>query len=260
MRLSGKVAVVTGAGTGIGQAIALELANEGAKVTVAEIDAASCEQSTSMIRDAGGEAIAVQTDVTDDASVKRLVETTVTEFGPPNVLVNNAAVMPMGAIADANQDDWDRVMAVNVRGIFHCSKYVIREMKKQKRGGSIINLGSVTAIVGTPGIAAYTASKGAVVALTRQMAIDYADDAIRVNSMSPGTIDTPMLARAVALADDQEKARAGFDAIHPIGRVGTPDEIARATVFLASDESSFVTGSNLIIDGGYTVAGALPID
>lgn len=260
MRLSGKVAVVTGAGAGIGQAIALEFASEGAKVIVAEIDAPSSDQSTKMIRDAGGEAIAVQTDVTDDASVRRLVETTVTEFGPPDVLVNNAAVMPMGAIADANQGDWDRVMAVNVRGIFHCSKYVIREMKKQNRGGSIINLGSVTAIVGTPGIAAYTASKGAVVALTRQMAIDYADDAIRANSMSPGTIDTPMLARAVALSDDQEKARAGFDAIHPIGRVGTPNEIASAAVFLASDESSFVTGSNLIIDGGYTVAGALPID
>ena len=260
MRLGGKVAIVTGAGSGIGLAIALEFAREGAKVVVAEIDAASCEQSTRMILDTGGEAMAVQTDVSNDASTRRLVETAVTEFGPPDVLVNNAAVMPMGAVTDTTQDDWDRVMAVNVRGTFHCSRHIISEMKKSKHSGSIINLGSVTAIVGTPGIAAYTASKGAVVALTRQMAIDYAADAIRVNSISPGTVDTPMLARAVALADDIEKARAGFDAIHPIGRVGTPKEIARAAVFLASDESSFVTGSNLMIDGGYTVAGALPID
>ena len=213
-----------------------------------------------MILDAGGEAIAVQTDVSNDASAQRLIETTVMEFGAPDVLVNNAAVMPMGAIADATQDDWDRVMAVNVRGIFHCSRHVIPEMKNNRRGGSIVNLGSVTAIVGTPGIAAYTASKGAVVALTRQMAIDYAAASIRVNSISPGTVDTPMLARAVALSEDQEKARAGFDAIHPIGRVGTPTEIAQAAVYLASDESTFVTGSNLVIDGGYTVAGALPID
>ena len=260
MRLGGKVAIVTGAGSGIGRAIALEFAREGAKVVLAEIEAAPCKQSTKMILDAGGEAMAVQTDVSNDASARRLVETAVTEFGPPDVLVNNAAVMPMGAVTDTTQDDWDRVMAVNVRGIFHCSRHVISEMKKSKHGGSIINLGSVTAIVGTPGIAAYTASKGAVVALTRQMAIDYSADAIRVNSISPGTVDTPMLARAVALADDQEKARAGFDAIHPIGRVGTPKEIARAAVFLASDESSFVTGSNMMIDGGYTVAGALPID
>ncbi len=260
MRLGGKVAIVTGAGSGIGRAIALEFAREGAKVVVAEIEAAPCEQSTNVILDAGREAMAVQTDVSNDASARRLVETAVTAFGPPDVLVNNAAVMPMGAVTDTTQDDWDRVMAVNVRGIFHCSRHVIFEMKKSKHGGSIINLGSVTAIVGTPGIAAYTASKGAVVALTRQMAIDYSAEAIRVNSISPGTVDTPMLARAVALADDQEKARAGFDAIHPIGRVGTPNEIARAAVFLASDESSFVTGSNLMIDGGYTVAGALPID
>ncbi len=260
MRLGGKVAIVTGAGSGIGRAIALEFAREGARVVVAELDTAPCHQSTKTLLEAGGEAIAMQTDVSNDASARRLVETTVTQFGPPDVLVNNAAIMPMGAVTDTTQDDWDRVMAVNVRGIFHCSRHVISEMKKSKRGGSIINLGSVTAIVGTPGIAAYTASKGAVVALTRQMAIDYAADAIRVNSVSPGTVDTPMLARAVALSDDQAKARAGFDAIHPIGRVGTPKEIARAAVFLASDESSFVTGSNLMIDGGYTVAGALPID
>ncbi len=260
MRLGGKVAIVTGAGSGIGRAIALEFAREGARVVVAELDTAPCHQSTKTLLEAGGEAIAVQTDVSNDASARRLVETAVTQFGPPDVLVNNAAIMPMGAVTDTTQDDWDRVMAVNVRGIFHCSRHVISEMKKSKRGGSIINLGSVTAIVGTPGIAAYTASKGAVVALTRQMAIDYAADAIRVNSVSPGTVDTPMLARAVALSDDQAKARAGFDAIHPIGRVGTPKEIARAAVFLASDESSFVTGSNLMIDGGYTVAGALPID
>ena len=260
MRLRGKIAIVTGAGAGIGQAIALEFAREGARVIVAEIDAAPCEQSVKMILDAGGEAMAVRTDVSNDASARRLVETAVTEFGPPDVLVNNAAVMPMGTVTDATQEDWDRAMAVNVRGIFHCSRHVICEMKKNTHGGSIINLGSVTATVGTPGIAAYTASKGAVVALTRQMAIDYAADAIRVNSISPGTVDTPMLARAVALADDREKARAGFDAIHPIGRVGTPKEIAQAAVFLASDDSSFVTGSNLMIDGGYTVAGALPID
>ncbi len=259
MRLVGKVAIVTGAGSGIGRAIALEFAREGAKVVAAEIDDATCRESAAMILDAGGQAMAVRTDVSDEASARQLVETTVNEFGPPEVLVNNAAVMPMGSVTETTQDDWDRVMAVNVRGIFHCSRHAIAEMKK-RGGGSIVNLGSVTAIVGTPDIAAYTASKGAVVALTRQMAIDYAADAIRVNSISPGTVDTPMLARAVALADDQEKSRAGFDAIHPIGRVGTPAEIARAAVFLASEESSFVTGSNLMIDGGYTVAGALPID
>ena len=127
----------------------------------------------------------------------------------PDVLVNNAAIMPMGAVTDTTQDDWDRVMAVNVRGIFHCSRHVISEMKKGRHGGSIINLGSVTAIVGTPGIAAYTASKGAVVALTRQMAIDYAADAIRVNSVSPGTVDTPMLARAVAAGRRSSKGASG---------------------------------------------------
>jgi NAD(P)-dependent dehydrogenase (short-subunit alcohol dehydrogenase family) len=259
MRLQDKVALVTGAGDGIGRGIALRFAAEGAKVGVLDINEIKCHETADLIREKGGQAMPLVVDVCQPDQVKWAVETLVNKFGPINVAVNNAAVMPAGKVHETSLEDFERAVAVNLRGAFLVDREVVPIMLQQ-RSGSIIHMSSITGILGLPGIAVYSATKGALAALTRAMSTDYAAEGIRVNSVSPGTIDSPMLHAFVAVQRDKERIRREFDEMHPIGRVGTIDEVANVFVFLASDEASFVTGANYTVDGGLSVKGEQPQD
>jgi NAD(P)-dependent dehydrogenase (short-subunit alcohol dehydrogenase family) len=259
MRLQNKVALITGAGDGIGRGIAIRFAAEGAKVGVLDINEKKCHETADLIREKGGQAMPLVVDVCQPDQVQWAVETLVNKFGPINVAVNNAAVMPAGKVHETSLEDFERAVAVNLRGAFLVDREVIPIMLQQ-RSGSIIHMSSITGILGLPGIAIYSATKGALAALTRAMSTDYAAEGIRVNSVSPGTIDSPMLHNFVAAQRDQARIRRAFDEMHPVGRVGTIDEVANVFVFLASDEASFVTGANYTVDGGLSVKGEQPQD
>ena len=258
-RLTGKVAVVSGAGAGIGQGIAVRFAAEGAAVGVLDIDAAKCAATAEQIVAAGGRALALGCDVADEAQVNAAVAAVRAAVGPVGVQVSNPAVMPAGRLHETSPADFDRCLAVNLRGAYLLSRAVIPAMLEQ-RCGSIIFMSSVTGILGLPGLAAYSMTKGGLAALARAMSTDYAALGIRVNCVSPGTIDSPMLHNFVAAQSQPEQMRAQFDAMHPIGRVGSIDEVASVFVFLASDEASFVTGANYTVDGGLSVKGEQPQD
>lgn len=258
-RLDGKVALVSGAGDGIGRGIALKFAAEGAKVGVLDINEELAQQVVDQIAAAGGQGIALAADVSQEDQVNAVVKKLADTFGTITVLVNNAAVMPAGRLHETSPADFDRCMNVNLRGTYLLCRAVIPDMLKIHQG-SIIHMASVTAILGLPGLAAYSATKGGLVALARAMSTDYARSGIRVNSVSPGTIDSPMLHNFVAAQSDPEMTRRAFDDMHPIGRVGTIEEVANVFVFLASDESSFVTGANYEVDGGLGVKGEQPQD
>jgi NAD(P)-dependent dehydrogenase (short-subunit alcohol dehydrogenase family) len=259
MRLNGKIALITGAGDGIGRGIALRFAQEGARIGVLDIAAANCAATVAAIEQAGGAALALPGDVSSAADVENAVRVLAERFGAPNVLAHVAGVMPGGTVERTSEADWDRVFAVNARGAFLASRAVIPQMR-QAGGGSIIFMGSVTGMLGLPGLAAYSATKGALIALARAMSTDHAREGIRVNCVSPGTIDSPMLHTFLAAQRDQTRLRAEFDAMHPIGRVGTIDEVAQVFVFLASDDASFVTGANYTVDGCLSVRGEQPHD
>lgn len=257
MRLAGKTALITGAAHGIGRGIAQRFAAEGAAVGVFDIDPDGCRRVEAELQAADRQAMGLPGDVTRTQDVQHAVERLTSMAGPPTVLVHNAAIMPTGTIVETSEADWDRVFAVNVKGAFLTARSVIPAMR-QARGGSIILMASITGVNGLPGLAAYSATKGALIALARAMAIDHALEGIRVNSVAPGTIDSPMLHEFVAAQADPAATRAAFDAIHPIGRVGTIQEVAALCLFLASDESSFVTGANYAVDGGLSVKGEQP--
>jgi NAD(P)-dependent dehydrogenase (short-subunit alcohol dehydrogenase family) len=259
MRLEGKVALVTGAARGIGRGIALRFAQEGAKVGVLDLQAEMCQQVMDEIRQSGGQAIALPASVSDEAQVEQSVAALRDSLGVCNVLVNNAAVLPAGTLHETSPADFDRCIAVNLRGTYLVSRALIPGMLAAG-GGSIIHMASVTGMLGLPGIAVYSATKGALIALTRAMSTDYARQGIRVNAVSPGTIDSPMLHNFLDAQSDPERLRREFDDMHPIGRVGRIDEVASVFVFLASDESSFVTGANYTVDGGLSVKGEQPQD
>ncbi|MFN8377383.1 MAG: SDR family NAD(P)-dependent oxidoreductase [Anaerolineae bacterium] len=258
-RLEGKVALVTGAGAGIGRGIAIRYALEGAKVGVIDLHETSCDAVVAEITALGGDALALPCDVTDEAQVQRAVERLEAAFGTVTVLVNNAAVMPSGRLHETSPGDFDRCVAVNLRGAYLCSRAVIPGMLTVGKG-SIIHMSSITGSLGLPGIAAYSMTKGGLAALARAMSTDYARLGIRVNSVAPGTIDSPMLHNFVAAQSNPDLIRKAFDEMHPIGRVGTIDEVANIFVFLASDEASFVTGANYEVDGGLGVKGEQPQD
>lgn len=258
-RLEGKVALVTGAGGGIGRGIAARFATEGAKVGVLDVNAAMCQLVVGEIQAAGGAALALPCDISKADQVQAAVDKLTNTFGTITVLVNNAAVMPSGRLHETSPEDFDRCVSVNLRGTYLVSRAVIPGMLKVRKG-SIIHMSSVTGILGLPGIAAYSMTKGGLAALARAMSTDYARLGIRVNSVAPGTIDSPMLHNFVAAQSNPELIRKAFDDIHPIGRVGTIEEVANVFVFLASDESSFVTGANYEVDGGLGVKGEQPQD
>lgn len=256
-RLAGKVALVTGAGGGIGQGIALRFAAEGAKVGVLDVHATGIQQTMDQLHYEN--AVPLLCDLRDPTQVTTAVEQLRRKFGPIEVVVNNAAVMPAGRLHETALEDWDKVFDVNVRGAYLVCREVIPDMIANG-GGSIIHMASITGVLGLPGIAAYSATKGALIALTRAMSTDYARYGIRVNAVSPGTIDSPMLHDFLANQRDPAARRAEFNAMHPIGRVGTIEEVASVFVFLASDEASFVTGANYTVDGGLSVKGEQPQD
>lgn len=246
MALVGKVAVVTGAAQGIGLACARRFAAERAKVVIADIDDEAGPAAADGIREAGGEARFQACDVGDSAQVNELVAATVAQYGGLDVLINNAAVLDTADFLDIREADWDRVVRVNLKGYFLCAQAAARQMVKQGRGGAIINMSSVNAVVAIPNVAAYVACKGAVNQLTKAMALALADHGIRVNGIGPGTILTDM-ARQM-MSDDA--ARRKILSRTPLGRPGAPDEIAAVAVFLASEESSYVTGHTIYADGG----------
>ncbi len=259
MRLAGKIVLVTGSARGIGRGIALRFAQEGAQVGIVDLDKSLCQAAADEITALGGQAVALAGDISSEADVNRIVQTMRQQFGPPSVLVNNAAVMPSGALHQTSLADFDRCLSVNLRGTFLMSSAVIPDMLATKTG-SIIHMASVTGILGLPGLAVYSATKGALISLARAMSTDYARSGIRVNTVSPGTIDSPMLHDFLAAQSRPEYFRQQFDDMHPIGRVGTIEEVASVFVFLASDESSFVTGANYTVDGGLSVKGEQPQD
>jgi NAD(P)-dependent dehydrogenase (short-subunit alcohol dehydrogenase family) len=248
MRLKEKVAIVTGGGAGIGQAIAERYAREGARVVVAEIAPERGESTVRAIQKAGGEAVFVQTDVASEEQVRGLVEAVLTRFGRIDILVNNAAILIASGEARAHEisnEVWDRTLGVNLRGYWLCSKYTIPCMLKQG-GGAIIFIASRTGIRGFTRLAAYSASKGAVFALMRSMAVDYAPDRIRVNAIVPGTMDTPMNAEEFT----DPEARKKYAAKIPAGRLGVGGDIAGLATFLASDDAGFCLGGVYMADGG----------
>jgi meso-butanediol dehydrogenase / (S,S)-butanediol dehydrogenase / diacetyl reductase len=251
MKLAGKIAVVTGAGSGIGQETATLFAGEGATVIVADRDGKAADRVAGEIAGAGGKASAATVDVTREAEVKALIQNAAKDHGRLDILVNNAGYGFAGTVVTTSEKDWDALMAVNVKGVFFGCKYAIPLMERQG-GGVVVNTASTVANVGIADRAAYVASKGAVAALTRAMAIDHVAANIRVNCVAPGTIESPYFAEIFARAANPDELRRELEQRQAMERLGKPLEIARAILFLASDDSSFCTGTTLVVDGGWT--------
>lgn len=250
MRLHDKVALITGAGSGIGKASALLFAQEGAAVVVADINESAAKQSVAEIEAKGGRAVAVQGDVSDPGDARRMVERAIDAFGRIDILFNNAGIGHVGTLHETEVEDWDRVIRIHVRGVFLMSKYAVPHMIEAGRG-VIINMSSAIAQTGLAKRAVYAAAKGAILSLTRSMAVDYAPHNIRVNALCPGTIYTPFVENYLKNAyDDPEEALKGIRARQLTGELGRAEDVAHAALYLASDEAAFVQGAPLIIDGG----------
>ncbi|HLC28292.1 MAG TPA: glucose 1-dehydrogenase [Dehalococcoidia bacterium] len=250
-KLEDKVAVITGAASGIGRATALLFAREGARVVVADWDESGGSRIAEEIAEAGGEAVSVRTDVSQAEDVRSLINAAVEGYGRLDVLFNNAGVEgELAPTADCSLENWDSVIGINLKGVFLGMKYAIPHMVSHG-GGTIINNASVAGVVGFAGLPAYCASKGGVIQLTKAAALEYAKAGIRVNAICPGVIATPMVERVIG---DNKEMKKSFEALEPVGRFGTPEEVARLALFLATEDSSFCTGAPFIVDGGFVAA------
>jgi NAD(P)-dependent dehydrogenase (short-subunit alcohol dehydrogenase family) len=252
MEMEGKVVVVTGGGRGIGAATSELLAQNGASVVIADVKDGSAEKVADRICLTGGQAVGSRVDVGDEAQAADLIRLAASRFGRLDGVVNAAATIVVKRIAETSAEEWERTIRVNLGGVFYVCKHAVRQFLAQGGGGAIVNFGSISALVGLPEQAAYCASKGGVLQLSRQIAIDYAAEGIRCNVVGPGSVVTEMLRDYLDGQDDPRAAEEEIVAAHPIGRLAKPREIAEVVMFLLSDRASFVVGANLQTDGGYT--------
>jgi NAD(P)-dependent dehydrogenase (short-subunit alcohol dehydrogenase family) len=253
MRLMDKIVIVTGAGGAIGRSSALLFAKEGAQVIATDLKNHAAEETAEIIKAEGGRCLAFSMDVSNSTVVTDVIHRVEDRFGRIDVLFNNAAISSHSTVADITDEELDRVLTVNLKGVIYCCRAVLSSMVAHK-SGAIVNNASINGIVGAPGMAAYAASKGAVISLTRTLALEQAENGIRANCICPASVDTPMLQASFDAMPDPEKARATNVKRHPLGRLGTPEDVAKLALFLASDESGFITGGTYVIDGGALIA------
>ncbi|MHA4809758.1 SDR family NAD(P)-dependent oxidoreductase [Flavitalea flava] len=244
-----RTVVITGSGSGIGRACALEFAREGANLVIADIDLEGARQTVSLIEDAGGHALAVKTDVSEPGSVKQLAELVIKKYGSIHTLVNNAAIQVNKTVEHTTWEEWNRQLSINLGGVFLCSKYFLPHLRESK--GSIVNMSSVNGFFVEPTCAGYCATKAAIIGLTKAMAIDHGQDGIRVNCICPGYIDSGLAEEYFRVQQDPVKARSEAGKLHALNRIGKPEEVGKLAVFLASDDASFITGSSMVVDGGF---------
>ncbi|MEK4300938.1 glucose 1-dehydrogenase [Oceanobacillus sp. FSL W8-0428] len=244
-RFDEKIVIVTGAASGIGEATAVKFAEQGARVVLSDMSE-NGENLSEKLNQKGFETTFIRTDVTNEEDVKKLVHETVSKYGRLDVVFANAGIGNSTILHELSLEAWQKVIDVNLTGVFLTNKYAIEQMLKQKSGGAIVNNDSIHGFVGKAGVSAYAAAKGGVKLLTQTATAEYAAKGIRVNNVNPGYIDTPLLKNA------PDEAKQELINLHPIGRLGKPEEVANAVLFLASDEASFITGSSLLVDGGYT--------
>lgn len=247
-----KTAIVTGAAAGIGAGIARRFAEGGYAIAIFDIDGPGATSIAAELSDQAS-TIAIQGDVSNEDDVERAIEATIAKFETIDVLINNAGIEVAGSVASLTSAEWDRQMAVNLRGVFLMSRYSIPKMRE--RGGAIVNISSVHAFVSWPDCAAYDATKSGIIGLTRAMALDHGREGIRVNAICPGYIETPLMERWLASLPDREETLTQLRRFHPLGRMGTPHDVAEAAFFLASDAASFISGTYLVVDGAMTTAG-----
>lgn len=250
-RLSGKVALITGGGTGIGRACALQFSREGARVAVAGRRREPLAAVAAEIQAAGGQALSASCDVAKSDQVERTIREVVAQFGALHVLVNNAGILHVGSVEETSEAEWDRLMDVDLKGVFLVSRAALPELRKSGRG-AIVNIGSVLGLVGMKKRAAYAAAKGGVTMLTKAMALDHAQEGIRVNCICPAIVETDLVQTILSQASDREAAVRLRTAQIPLGRMGKPEDVAALAVFLASEESSWLTGAAIALDGGLT--------
>ncbi|TDD90645.1 glucose 1-dehydrogenase [Saccharopolyspora karakumensis] len=258
-RLAGKVALITGAASGFGRTAALRFASEGAAVGCADVDEDAVEKTATMVTEAGGSAVAMRADVSTAADCERMVETTAGRLGSLDVLFANAGVTGVGSALSTSEADWQRVLDINLKGVWLSAKYALPHML-ERGGGSIVNTASIGGLVGVGEVLPYAAAKGGVIAMTKQMAFDFSPRGVRVNAICPGTVPTPLVTATYEgrAAGEADPGAAAEQALHrmtrkyPIGHVGSTDDVANMALFLASDESAWVTGSVMTVDGGYT--------